>query len=244
MPLCLRIRSWLRDYDSVQGLAVRLIYVQICCALIGSLGALFNGVPLINLVVALFALIAIESSSQRLGRTYAVLLLCAIVLDIVWFILFSPTIWDVSSETYGQFFAFSIRLTLAMQIIGFSIRFLSSFLWIQMYRIGASNVSITVSHETDISVRNRFLNPRTHEISRESSGSDDILDGYLYEPLCNSSRFEGARNGTYIPEDGNHISGPNCGSESAIENSKQKLCTNRQYQIIQVDTAVPRPLIL
>jgi hypothetical protein len=69
--------------------------VKIGCALIGSLGALFNGVLLINLVVALFALVAIESSNQTLGRTYAVLLFFAILLDVAWFILFSSTIWYV-----------------------------------------------------------------------------------------------------------------------------------------------------
>ncbi|RRT85030.1 hypothetical protein BHM03_00024079 [Ensete ventricosum] len=98
MALCssslrLRIQSWLRDYDSLQSVAVVLIYIQIGCALIGSLGALYNGVLLINLVVALFAIVAIESSSQSLGRTYAVLLFFSILLDIAWFILFSHTIW-------------------------------------------------------------------------------------------------------------------------------------------------------
>lgn len=51
--------------------------------------------PLINLAIALFALVAIESSSQSLGRTYAVLLAAAILLDICWFILFSYEIWLV-----------------------------------------------------------------------------------------------------------------------------------------------------
>ncbi|KAK3024044.1 hypothetical protein RJ639_042955 [Escallonia herrerae] len=88
-----QIQSWLRDYDKIQSLAVILIYIQIGCALVGSLGALYNGVLLINLGIALFALVAIESSSQSLGRTYALLLFCAIVLDILWFILFSHEIW-------------------------------------------------------------------------------------------------------------------------------------------------------
>lgn len=70
---------------------IRVCLFQIGCSLVGSLSALYNGVLLINLVVALFALIAIESSSQSLGRTYAVLLLCAILLDIAWFIFISHT---------------------------------------------------------------------------------------------------------------------------------------------------------
>ena len=65
---------------------------KIGCALIGSLGALYNGVPLINIAIALFALVAIQSSSQNLARTYAVLLFCAILIDILWFILFTHEI--------------------------------------------------------------------------------------------------------------------------------------------------------
>ncbi|CAK9165901.1 unnamed protein product [Ilex paraguariensis] len=99
MMLCSELRTqiqtWLRDYDRIQFLAVILIYIQIGCALIGSLGALYNGVLLTNLGIALFALVAIESSSQSLGRTYAVLLFCAILLDISWFILFTHEIWCV-----------------------------------------------------------------------------------------------------------------------------------------------------
>lgn len=68
---------------------------KIGCALIGSLGASYNGVSLVNLAIALFALVAIESSSQSLGRTYAFLLFCAILLDISWFILFANEIWCV-----------------------------------------------------------------------------------------------------------------------------------------------------
>ncbi|RDX62565.1 hypothetical protein CR513_59089 [Mucuna pruriens] len=90
-----RIRPWIRDYDRLQSFAVILIYVQIGCALIGSLGASYNGVSLINLAIALFALVAIESSSQSLGRTYALLLFCAILLDISWFILFGRETWCV-----------------------------------------------------------------------------------------------------------------------------------------------------
>ena len=69
-------------------------FLQIACALIGSLGACYTGVLLINLAVALLYLVSIESSIQRLGRTYAVLLAAsALALDIFWFILFSSEIW-------------------------------------------------------------------------------------------------------------------------------------------------------
>ncbi|KAL0459849.1 UNVERIFIED_CONTAM: hypothetical protein Slati_0612100 [Sesamum latifolium] len=87
------IEGWIRDYDNIQRLAVKLIYAQIVCALIGSLGALYNGVLLVNLGISLFALVAIESSSQGLARTYAILLLSSILLDLSWFFLFSHHIW-------------------------------------------------------------------------------------------------------------------------------------------------------
>ncbi|XP_075493722.1 uncharacterized protein LOC142531476 isoform X3 [Primulina tabacum] len=115
------IEAWIQDYDRIQSMAVKLIYAQIGCALIGSLGAFFNAVLLVNLGVSLFALFAIESSSQSLARTYAVLLFCSIFLDVFWFILFSRDIWRMPSETFGTFVTFSAKLTLTMQIIGFSV---------------------------------------------------------------------------------------------------------------------------
>ena len=48
-----------------------------------------------NVCVALFALVAIESSSQRLGRIYALLLLAAILIDLLWFILYAHPIWFI-----------------------------------------------------------------------------------------------------------------------------------------------------
>ncbi|XP_075493723.1 uncharacterized protein LOC142531476 isoform X4 [Primulina tabacum] len=91
------IEAWIQDYDRIQSMAVKLIYAQIGCALIGSLGAFFNAVLLVNLGVSLFALFAIESSSQSLART------------------------RMPSETFGTFVTFSAKLTLTMQIIGFSV---------------------------------------------------------------------------------------------------------------------------
>lgn len=105
-------------------LIIALASAQIGCALIGSLGALYNGVLLINLAISLFALVAIESSSQSLGRTYAVLLVSAIFLDISWFILFTHDIWcALSSSTSTStsttaiiifYFSFTYSLTLLL----------------------------------------------------------------------------------------------------------------------------------
>ncbi|XP_059428956.1 uncharacterized protein LOC132162745 isoform X2 [Corylus avellana] len=225
-----RIQPWLRDYDSLQSFAVILIYIQIGSALIGSLGALYNGVLLINLSIALFALVAIESSSQSLGRTYAVLLFCAIFLDIFWFILFTHDIWNISTVYYGQFIIFSVRLTLAMQIIGFTVRLSSSLLWIQIYRLGVSNVDTTVSQEADFDLRSSFLSPATPAVVRQSSESDDILGGSIYDPAYYSSLFDGqdSRRSCGGQNQGNGDKG----STSAAEASQLKPSVGRSFQAI------------
>ncbi|OMO81072.1 hypothetical protein CCACVL1_12619 [Corchorus capsularis] len=192
------IQACVRDYDRLQHIAVVLIYIQIGCALIGSLGALYNGVLLINLAIALFALVAIESSSQSLGRTYAVLLFFAILLDVSWFIFFSHDIWSISSsekESHGILFIISVQLTLAMEILGFCVRLCSSFLWIQIYRLGVSYVdSVGGPRDADFDLRNSFLSPATPSsaLLRQCSNneSDDALGGAIYDPAYYSSLFE------------------------------------------------------
>ncbi|CAL5066383.1 unnamed protein product [Urochloa decumbens] len=236
-----RLRSFLRDYDALQSLALALIYLQIVCALIGSLGALFNGVLVINLVIGLFAVVAIESSSQRLGRTYAVLLFFAVVLDVAWFILFSHAIWNITpDEKYGQLFVFSLRLALWMQIIGFSVRFLSSFIWIQMYRLGASSSTPTyldANHE----VRNSFLSPRSDSV-RRSSMADDILGGSIYDPSYYSSLFEDVRN-TACNHQVDKQSGSNdSGSTSAGQSPRLKSFACRSLLANDVESGLRRPL--
>ncbi|XP_068659560.1 uncharacterized protein [Aristolochia californica] len=229
-----QIRSSLRDYDRIQAVAIFLIYIQIGCALIGSLGALFNGVLLINLVVALFALIAIESSSQSLGRTYAVLLVCAILLDVMWFILFSHEIWNISSKNHGPLFIFSVRLTYWMQILGFSVRLLSSLLWIQMYRLGASCIDNTLYRGADFDLRNSFLNPPhqtpSNVIDRQVSQSDDILGGSIYDPAYYSSLFRDAQDHGYTYR----ADQPNCADSSRRPSSTETLqpipCISKSFQ--------------
>ncbi|KAM5582202.1 hypothetical protein ABKV19_002560 [Rosa sericea] len=257
-----RIQAWLRDYDRLQYLAVILLYIQIACALLGSLGALYNGVLLINLAIALFALVAIESSSQSLGRTYAVLLFCAIFLDIFWFILFCHEIWSLINSLslshfpflphlsislltfptlslslslscriltpgdYTALYIFSIKLTLVMQIIGFSIRFSSSFLWIQIYRLGLSYVvePAPTPRDADFDLRNSFLSPTapTPAVLRQTSDSSDALGGSIYDPAYYSSLFEESQ--------GKCFSGN--GSTSAAEACKVKPSVVRSFQFI------------
>ncbi|KAF3330860.1 hypothetical protein FCM35_KLT04214 [Carex littledalei] len=219
-----------------------LLTDQIGCALIGSLGALFNGVLLINLVVALFALVAIESSNQTLGRTYAVLLFFAILLDIAWFILFSRTIWNITpNEKYGALVVFSIQLALWMQIIGFSFRILSSFVWVQMYRLGASSENTNPSyHDTEYDARNSFLN-RAGGVARENSISDEILGGSIYDPAYYSSLFKDVRDNGCIHEEDKQIR-PDGESTSANASPQIKTCTSRYFQSIDVDPTLTEPL--
>ncbi|XP_057539160.1 uncharacterized protein LOC130817460 [Amaranthus tricolor] len=212
-----RLRSWLRDYDNIQSVAVILLYIQIGCSLVGSLGALYTGVPLINLAIALFALVAIESGSQSLGRTYAFLLFFAILIDIIWFLFFSYDIWHMSSEDNGTFFLFSLKLTLLMQILGISVRILSSFLWIQMYRLGISHVESSVSREADFDLRNSFLSPVTPAVARQSSDSEDQLGGSIYDPAYYSSLFEVTPDDKYSKKGKNNADGdPSSQEESCV----------------------------
>ncbi|KAL8246372.1 hypothetical protein R6Q59_007588 [Mikania micrantha] len=212
MMLCsefnIQIQTWLRDYDRIQSVAVIFIYIQIGCALIGSLGALYTGVCVINLAITLFALVAIENSSQRLGRTYAVLLFSAILLDILWFCLFGHEIWYMSYEIYGKFAVFSMKLTFIMQIIAFSVRSSSSLLWIQMYRLGSSQVESSCPQEGDQDLRNSFINPATPAFIRPASGSEDGLGGSIYDPVYYSSLFSDNQDDGLLREGEDHFSSP------------------------------------
>ncbi|XP_010257725.1 PREDICTED: uncharacterized protein LOC104597710 [Nelumbo nucifera] len=231
-----RIRPWLRDYDKIQSFAVFLIHIQIGCALVGSLGALYNGVLLINLAIALFALVAIESSSQSLARTYAVLLGCAIFLDISWFILFSHQIWNISPKNYGAFFVFSLRLALFMQIVGFCVRVASSLLWIRMYKLGASYEDNALSREADSDLRNSFLNPPAHIMVRQNSDCDVFLGGSIYDPAYYSSLFEDAQENGSL--DHKHGISDNGGNSCATEASQLKSCISRSFQLIDDESAI------
>lgn len=226
-----RIHTWLRDYDQLQSSAVILIYIQIGCALVGSLGALFNGVLLINLAIALFALVAIESSSQRLGRTYAVLLFCAIIVDISWFILFSHQIWNISSEKYSPYLIFSLRLAFLMQILGSSIRLASSLLWIQMYRLGVSYVDTTASRDADFDIRESFLNPIAPGVVSQNSDSE-IIGGSIYDPTYYSSLFGDTSQDDGFEYGGNSHAAVNVsGSTRNAETPQLKSCFSRSFQV-------------
>ncbi|XP_061360365.1 uncharacterized protein LOC133304355 [Gastrolobium bilobum] len=229
-----RIQPWMRDYDRLQKLAIILLYIQIGCALIGSLGASYNGVSLINLAIALFALVAIESSSQSLGRTYAFLLFCAILLDISWFILFTREIWNISSKDYAAFFIFSVQLTLAMQIAGFVVRLSSSLLWIQIYRLGASYVD-SASRAADSDLRSSFLSPVAPAVVRQRSDSNEILGGAIYDPTYYSSLFEDGQENKYSC--GMHSHGITQNESTSGAEVSPKSSMDRSFQAVDEENA-------
>lgn len=100
----------------------------------------------------------------------------------------------LSPGTYTTLYIFSVKLTLLMQIIGFTIRIFSSFLWIQIYRLGLSCVVDTAPtpREADFDLRNSFLSPTTPTpaVLRQTSDSSDVLGGSIYDPAYYSSLFE------------------------------------------------------
>lgn len=76
-----------------------------------------------------------------------------------------------------------------MQIVGFSVRLSSGFLWIQMYRLGASYIDSGASREADYDLRNSFLNPATPAVVTQNSDTDQVLGGSIYDPAYYSSLF-------------------------------------------------------
>ncbi|MCO5547398.1 hypothetical protein L7F22_000846 [Adiantum nelumboides] len=190
-----RIRAWFQAYENLQFLAVVLLYIQVGCSLIGSLGVSYIGVLLANLAISLFALVAIESGSQTLTRTYAVMLISALLIDIVWFVLFSVEIRQDSDEIQaGKFTAFSLDVVLLMQVAGFIVRFSSAFVWLQMYRLGLQDQGVyqrlTVEGNFGRAGASGLFSPiSSPRTSRQSSLNDVVLGGSVYNPSHYSSHF-------------------------------------------------------
>ncbi|KAH7365731.1 hypothetical protein KP509_18G043100 [Ceratopteris richardii] len=189
------VGAWFQAYENLQFLAVILIYAQVGCSLIGSLGVSYIGLLLANLTICLFALVAIESRSQGLTRTYAALLTSSLFLDIIWFSLFSAEIRRYTHEAQvGKFTAFSLEIVFLMQVLGFIVRCLSGFVWFQMYRMGLEDQSqyTILPGEGNFGRVGTFrlfspmFTPRT---SRQVSLNDEVLGGSIYYPRCYSSHF-------------------------------------------------------
>ncbi|KAK4740775.1 hypothetical protein SAY87_024363 [Trapa incisa] len=190
-----RILPRLRDYDRLQSLAIVLIYVQISCALVESLGVLYNGVLLINLASALFALLAIQSSNQSMGRTYVVLLICVILLVIAWFILFSCEIWCVSAQECvvarsmaklkagNVLHSISQNGSILIAEVKYSLKGQSEM------KGRFQSVFGEFKHDADFDLRNSFLSPAIPAI-RETPDPDDAVRGSIYNPADYSSLFD------------------------------------------------------
>ncbi|CAK7339063.1 unnamed protein product [Dovyalis caffra] len=212
-----RFQTWLRDYDSLQYLALILIYIQIGCSLIGSLGALYNGVLLIDLAISLFALVAIESSSQRLGRTYAVLLFSSILLDIEHFLRGPWNVLHLFSEThFGN---------------------ANHWFYSEIYRLGVPYIDSTAPREADFDLRSSFLSPSAPAaVARQCSDSDVVLGGSIYDPAYYSSLFEDGQDSKCLHRDRNSGICDN-GSTSSAEASQVKVTIRRAFQA--VDSFIP-----
>ncbi|XP_023533649.1 uncharacterized protein LOC111795446 isoform X3 [Cucurbita pepo subsp. pepo] len=142
--------------------------------------------------------------------------------------LFSFISRNISSEKYGPFFTFSVKLTLAMQITGFSVRLSSSLLWIQIYRLGISYMETPIPREADYDLRNSFLSPATPVAVREPSVSDDIIGGSIYDPTYYSSLFEDGQDSKCLSGVSHFGHGDN-GTASGSDVSRSKL--PRHFQV-------------
>ncbi|XP_024400330.1 uncharacterized protein [Physcomitrium patens] len=192
MPRCSGATAWCDHYDVLQTCAVVLLYMQVGCAFVGSLGVVHTGIVLANLALALFALIAIESGSQSLGRAYAGFLSLSLLLDIVWFCLFANEIRDFWNDTQlGKFGALSVKLTFWMQVSGSGLRLISSFLWCQMYRLGTDSETLGPQGPVDFGRRTPIF--ASFNLDDPTLGDDtesEVLGGSIYDTATFSSLFE------------------------------------------------------
>lgn len=91
-----------------------------------------------------------------------------------------------------------MKLTLVVQIAGVSARLLSSFLWVQMYRLGVSGADSSAARDADADLRFSFLNPATPVVRHPY---DVIDDASMYDPanflplFGDRSRDDGCRYG-------------------------------------------------
>nr|XP_024374677.1 uncharacterized protein LOC112281897 isoform X1 [Physcomitrium patens] len=172
--------------------AFECLPADVACALIGSLGAVYTGIVLANFTLALFALVAIESGSQSLGRAYGGFLALALLLDIVWFCLFTIEIRHSWNETQlGKFGAFSVKLMFCMQASGCGLRLISSFLWCQMYRLRAISEALSLQERAEFHGRNSMSSLR--KLNDSVLGDDaesELLGGSIYDTAAFSSLFE------------------------------------------------------
>ena len=92
----------------------------------------------------------------------------------------------------GKFGAFSVRLMFWMQVTGSVLRFLSSFLWCQMYRLGAISGTSETLQPVDFDARNSIL--ESYNLGNVRLGDDtfesEAIGGSIYDRAAFSSLFE------------------------------------------------------
>eukprot|EP00850_Spirogloea_muscicola_P003605 SM000014S00393 [mRNA] locus=s14:1110203:1111314:+ [translate_table: standard] len=183
--------QWLEDCGDVQLAATKLLYAQLACGAAASAGPWYTGAAAADLAAALFALVALESGSQALGRTYAALLLPAtLVLDAAWLATFSRAAWHSHCGGGGDswFEVLSLKVLLLAQAAGAALRLASALLWWQLYRLGASAGApyALLDLENSGASGQLFTPDRGASSSRRHSLSSaaDVLGGSIYNPAA------------------------------------------------------------
>eukprot|EP00850_Spirogloea_muscicola_P009214 SM000051S17574 [mRNA] locus=s51:421835:422912:- [translate_table: standard] len=202
--------QWLEDCGDVQLAATKLLYAQLACEAAASAGPWYTGAAAADLAAALFALVALESGSQALGRTYAALLLPAtLLLDAAWLATFSRAAWHSHSGGGGDSWleVLSLKVLLLAQAAGAALRLASALLWWQLYRLGASAGApyALLDLENSGASGHLFTPDRGASSSRRHSLSSaaDVLGGSIYNPAAYAtSLFEASYQQYSEPQDG------------------------------------------
>ncbi len=91
-----------------------------------------------------------------------------------------------------------------MQATGSGLRLLSSFLWIQMYRLGVASNTVAAYQPIDFDGRIGGFSlfhpnsPTPVAKARQTSMSDEVLGGSIYNPAAYASLLERLDNDTYL----------------------------------------------
>jgi hypothetical protein len=99
------------------------------------------------------------------------------------------------NSNLGKFTAFSLQLTLWMQITGFAVRVVSSFVWLKMYSLGPDQGHIYQPVDAEAQIGNLSpSSPHAH------SFSDEVLGGSIYNPVYYASLFSSLDDGHSLKE--------------------------------------------
>ncbi|XP_024516264.1 uncharacterized protein LOC9659012 isoform X2 [Selaginella moellendorffii] len=192
------IREWLLVPEHLQSLGTALIYIQIGCAFLGSLSKLYTGVPVAELAIALFALIAIESGIQVLLRIYLVLMGCNLLLDVSWFVLVANELRNIAP---GKLSAMALYIFLGLQATSSIARMVSAFIWFPLIREGFSSHDVASYQPVNFDARLATLGevPRSEPFWPDESqaSQSETLAGSIYDPVYFSSLFEDTKDGEH-----------------------------------------------